>query len=58
MELTSVYWIPIFELLDERGFEVNAFTTSNYQIKWVFVTFRAGRNRFGPLTLGKHGRIY
>ena len=22
MELTSVYWIPIFELLDERGFEV------------------------------------
>jgi len=22
MESTSVYWIPIFELLDERGFEV------------------------------------
>ena len=22
MELTSVYWIPIFELLEERGFEV------------------------------------
>ena len=23
MELTGVYWIPIFELLDERGFEVS-----------------------------------
>ena len=22
MESTGVYWIPIFELLDERGFEV------------------------------------
>ena len=22
MELTSLYWIPIFELLDARGFDV------------------------------------